>query len=510
MSSDAARAALSGKVSFDGDRLHFSDLDSAPFSRLRKTHMSPSTMAGVGRTGCPSRWAIEQVLRELTGPGDPFGAAELGTSAHALLEDLFGLPAEDRDKAHAAHLLTGLHQRHDDLVVPSDDLTMGLWRAKVSEHMIGLFDIEDPRDVLAVAREQDMTGANIDGVPATGFIDRTELVRDEHGAILGIGVDDYKTGKVKRTFRGSKLPDDHGEQLRLYALMEQSMDGVIPVRARVLYTKHGQAREVSLSRQALGKTRKNFTAAWSDLSGYLDEGAFPTRTSPLCGWCPLSLVCPSAEREGLNVPRCEQAKVGPHLGVTSLPWPTATGSQESDVADDEDQSTRPSNSDDPPLNDDTGVIDMNGNLHDGKPWEETVGDGLNPTSYAAMAAFGMTELAVDSLHEHGQKITGTTVKSMAQTLAWIVGRSQANLTGTNSLQDGSNTRIRGALRTTLKTLPPPFGQDAQAWEQWAIRVSARCDSIAAAAVDLWATGPVAQPWAGVAQATDASGHANAA
>ena len=436
----------------------FTDLDAEPFNHLRKTHLSPTTAAGVGRSGCPSRWAIEQVLSYVGGPPDPFSPAEIGTSAHALLEDLFGLPSEQRDRPHAAGLLSGLAERHPDLSTPDDQLTMGLWRDRVSAHMVGLFDIEDPRTVLTVAREQDMTGAQIDGVPSRGQIDRTELVRDESGAFLGVGIDDYKTGKVKRVFKTSKYPDAHGDQLRIYALMKSHMDGVMPVRARVLYVQHGQSREVSLSKQALGKTRKGFTAAWEDLGDYLGEASFPTRTSPLCGWCPLALICPAAERDDRATPKVDMARIGPHLGIAS----TRTGPARDEPSETDDASgTRPSMTDDP-TDHDTGVPEMSEHLNEGKPWEESVGGGLNPTSYAATAAFGLTGLAVDTLHENGQRITGTTVSSMAHTLAWIVGRAQAKLTGTNSLQDGANTRIRGALRTTLGTLPPPFGQDEDA------------------------------------------------
>lgn len=475
---------LAGHAFFDGERLCFADLSEPPFASLRKRHMSPSTSDGLSPESCPARWAVEQVLSRTLEVPDPFGPAEIGTSGHALLDDLYGLAAPERTPDAAAGLLGGLHERHPGLVVPDNPLLLGVWRDRIAAHVASLFDIEDPRAVHVLARERDMSGVRIDGIAATGFVDRT--VRLDDG---GCGVDDYKTGKVAKVLR--TRPDRHGEQLRLYALMVAERDGVMPTQARVLYVQHGVSRRVSLARADLDRTRRRFAASKAALDGFTRSAAFPARPGPLCGWCPLALVCPAAARAGRDTARSPQARLGPHLGVGRVlavtpgdhparhsVSPGAAGTQEGAAMT---------------------------HLVEDKPWEETSAGGLNPNSYAAIASFGIVGLAVEMLHENAQRVTGASVASTSRLLAWVVGSAQEALTGRNSLQDGANTRLRGALRTTIATMPPPFGGSPQDWQGWADRAVRRCTAIAAAAVDLWATGPVADPWVAVAASTGQPG-----
>src|SRR5699024_7818283 len=61
---------------------------------------------------------------------------------------------------------------------------------------------------------------------------------------------------------------------------------------------------------------------------------------------------------------------------------------------------------------------------------------------------------------------------------------QEGLTGSTSFQDGTNTRVRGVLRTVINAVPPPFGQDADTWQRWIKMTTGHTRSIAAAAVRL--------------------------
>ncbi|MDA8314900.1 MAG: PD-(D/E)XK nuclease family protein, partial [Actinomycetota bacterium] len=132
-----------------------------------------------------------------------------------------------------------------------------------------------------------------------------------------------------------------------------------------------------------------------------------------------------------------------------------------------------------------------------KPWEETNADGtLNLNSYAATAAFGTVSLAVEVLHKAGQKLTPKTVDAFAETLALIIQHCQESLDVRPSMQDGSHTRLRGALRTSIETMPAPFGEDGDAWAAWVRKTEKRVLSIHAAALRLWSTGgQEAEPWA---------------
>lgn len=69
-------------------------------------------------------------------------------------------------------------------------------------------------------------------------------------------------------------------------------------------------------------------------------------------------------------------------------------------------------------------------------------------------------------------------------LAAIVADVQNGLSGADSFQNGTNTRIRGVLRTVLDAMPPPFGEDAETWATWIKMTTGHTRSIAAAAVRL--------------------------
>jgi putative RecB family exonuclease len=144
----------------------------------------------------------------------------------------------------------------------------------------------------------------------------------------------------------------------------------------------------------------------------------------------------------------------------------------------------------------TAITDGGVSMYEDKPWEETTGDGtLNLNSYAATAVFGIVELAVEALHAHDQKVSGKSVDALAETFATIVERAQAGLGGTPSMQAGSHTRLRGALRTSLETIPPPFGEDADEWELWVAKSENRVKAITKAAVRLWEGGDSNEkPW----------------
>ena len=103
-------------------------------------------------------------------------------------------------------------------------------------------------------------------------------------------------------------------------------------------------------------------------------------------------------------------------------------------------------------------------LAEGKPWEEDVAGTLNGASYAAIGYFGAS---IPGLRTVGKRtmcpIQRVAVDALTTTLASIITDVQEGLTGSSSFQDGTNTRVRGVLRTVLDAVPPPFGQDEATW-----------------------------------------------
>lgn len=130
-----------------------------------------------------------------------------------------------------------------------------------------------------------------------------------------------------------------------------------------------------------------------------------------------------------------------------------------------------------------------------KPWDETLQDGsLNFNSYAAMAAFGLAEMAVESLHSAGERVMARSVQALGGTYALVIARAQRELGLRPSAQDGSHARLRGALRTSLLFSTPPFGADEAGWASWVEATTRRIILIARAALRIWDVRDEEQPW----------------
>lgn len=132
-----------------------------------------------------------------------------------------------------------------------------------------------------------------------------------------------------------------------------------------------------------------------------------------------------------------------------------------------------------------------------KPWEVYANGELNPASYAATAAFGLTAMAVENLHKAGLAVNGKNVKALASTYLHIVTEAQRSWTGSVSLADSANTRLRGALHTVLATMPQPFGQDVAAWDAWVTAAIRRCQAITSVALYLFSEPKPEAPWASI-------------
>ena len=134
-------------------------------------------------------------------------------------------------------------------------------------------------------------------------------------------------------------------------------------------------------------------------------------------------------------------------------------------------------------------------LQEDKPWEPRSANGrLNPTSYAAIGVFGVVELAAETLFESKQALTGSKVTALAGTFALVVSNAQSALTGSTNPQEGANTRIRGALRSSIKTMPLPFGGTDAEWSTWVDNATKRCIAISNVAVNLYENGIPDRPW----------------
>lgn len=349
----------------------------------------------------------------------------------------------------------------------------------------------------------------------------------------------HNTGKQGNT----RFGDDHGDQLRIYAAALKEKTGEMPVGATVLYTKFGKARDVDLSPGAMSKTLKVFELSWKRHNRYMETREFPTKVSALCGWCPLINACPVAKEEGKAVSEkvADQMHSATHLGIPALrpgasvapmastedtvvehhgqdvtffmPDPFSYGIPDEELEAVERASELAAHmyaSGENPITSQDRDHGMK-KITEGKVWEPYTTEGeLNPNSYAAMGVFGTAELAVEALHRAGLAINGSNVKALASTFQHIVAEAQENWTGSTSAADGANSRMRGALRTVLATLPMPFGQDSAAWDAWVGAAVRRCKSITAVALHLFNEERPDSPWEALAGVTPESAPAAAA
>ena len=319
----------------------------------------------------------------------------------------------------------------------------------------------------------------------------------------------HNTGKAKDKVNPF-FDDDHGDQIRLYVEAMRVLTGEKPRSGRLLYISHGKQRKVALSKEAdINKTKRAFAASWDDLRAAVDTQTFVAKASPLCGWCPLVNSCPTGINAG-KVDRKGGAPSAVDLGIPTLrvdgtvkpvvghtpKWAAAVPDEFASLLAVPEVPTAAhlSVGEEPPRDTDEGATNMSTGRpwKEAKPWEGATIDGhLSLNAYASTAVFGLSTLAAEELFKNGQKVGPAPVKALTALLAQTVLNAQAAVTnGSDDLQDGAHTRLRGVLRTSLDIIPLPFGGDEDAWALWVKRTHGFMVAIAATALDLFNNGPV--------------------
>lgn len=487
--------------------------DEKALKRLRaRTNWSPSSSKSV--KSCPTRWVVEKILPRVP---DPFGAAEMGTSAHAVFEVLFGLPAEQRTREKAVELveqLPGLNMK--DVVVPDDPADLMRWKAAVVNLVMGLFRLPgiDVQKVQVMGRERHLDTTHVGGVPFNGRIDMTDLLLGEDGSPSGTRVIDFKSAVkgMKSDYQRKQYGDDHGDQGLLYHIALTNLDGRSPDVIEIWYTATGQVYRVEVTDRDLERVEAEFVATFNEAMASAKSGVYQMHAGALCGYCPLATICPAAQEKGKDKP----AKAGPAQLADRMMVEVILDEPEPAPV-----TVLPDQPDTPPItsggtyrrssNDMSGTIfaKETGGL---RAWDETGTDTsqLSGLSYAAQAAFGLVSeatkilAAYDVAHGTGFSKKKANVQALAKTMMFVVQEVQQELGGSTSTMDGLNTRLRGALFTTIETLPLPLGKPKAEWDRWVQFAIRRVRGIAESSVDLWAQGPGDEPWSVLADAAAAA------
>lgn len=450
-------------------------LDEEGTEKVRRKALSASTSKSLVNN-CAASFAYSKIAGEKR--PDPFAATDQGTAAHAVLEEFYKLAPHKRTDRRAINILLALEERWQKGTVKEPPLypelgnpvTRAKFQAEVIEKYSGIFAIENPSEVEVVRNEWPLRGIELRGVPFIGFIDRTDRVTLR--GKTGLQVVDYKTSKtVPDRAKIARYGDDHGDQIRLYvaALTKTEETDEPVIGGKLYYTKHGKASIAAVSKARVNNTVGEFVRAWDVHNEMVEAQRFPTKVGPLCGWCPLVKFCPAAQASKFNVDRTpsQSALDEPHLITVE-----AETVQEHAPIHDE----IPHHEDAPPPTDEVDEIPedtppegdtmSNHPMTEAKPWDVVVGDQLNGSAYAATGYFGMASLAYEYMVERDVPVQKVSLPVFASALAGIVTEVQKSLSGSTDFQGGTNTRVRGVLRSVLDSYPAPFGEDAEAWEKW--------------------------------------------
>ena len=515
-------------LAWDGDRLLVTS--SSVNADARRPRLSASVAKSV--SSCAARYVGERVLRMGVESEDPFAPASVGTVAHAVMERLMKLARTKRTPLAARRIM---YELMVDLSQPDPDKHWpGLllertpeWLALVDSAFMGLFGIVDPRKVVVHKAELRLDDVFIGGVPFKGFIDLVSQAEDDDGRWLEIV--DYKTG-ARLPYTPFGAVNDHHDQIRMYRIgLAQKLGSDKRFRGSVYYTRDRLAKSVPVPMRGpdLDATTRRFQSAWRRMNSHADDAAWPAQASPLCGWCPLVATCPTAARER-KVARIEGLPTAVDLPIPvrrlvprSLPAGRSgeAGRAAHDCGDNTDGAVDQLDYDvlaaDLAAAEDEGIgstgadggcgtgpaaaehigtttkeTSMGALLYEDKPFLEVAEhrDTLNPNSFAAIGVFGLVSMTVEELAKAGLPLTARRVRGLARLLGSIVAEVQRDHTGSTNWQQGMNTRARGALRTTVESLPVPLTGTAEELRDWHDAARKRVAASCRFSVELWDEG----------------------
>ncbi len=262
-------------------------VDSASSTTIeRPGHLSPSGASTYEQ--CAKRWRWRYVEHLADPPGE---AALVGSFAHRILELLMQSDSADRTTERAREIA---RQEWPDVEADPDFMALELdsdaargFRWKAWNAVENLWKLEPPADVEVRSTEQNVK-AVLAGVPFRGIVDRLDVETD------GLVVTDYKSGNAPaERYRSKRLP-----QVLLYAAAIAESTGEQPVRARLFFLgqKHLEV-SADVTPKSLDRVTESLVGTWDSIGRSCAEDDFPTKTGPLCGWCPYLDMCGEGQGE---------------------------------------------------------------------------------------------------------------------------------------------------------------------------------------------------------------------
>ncbi len=250
-------------------------------STPRPLALSPSRASDYKR--CP----LQYRLRAIDRLAEPSSEAQVrGTLVHAVLEEMFAWPREQRTYPAAVKRLkpTWEQMRIDapECADPISDEHQLLVDARTL--LRGYFMMENPLGFDAHAQEMPVDFTLPNGVPVRGFIDRVDIAPTGEVRVV-----DYKTGKMP-------LPRYSGDaqfQMRFYALVYWRLFGIVPDQLKLMYLKVMDSMILTPSRVELEYFERDLEDLWAKIQGDGAQGTFRPQPSKLCKWCAFQSLCPA-------------------------------------------------------------------------------------------------------------------------------------------------------------------------------------------------------------------------
>lgn len=208
---------------------------------------------------------------------------------HAVLEDLYALPAAEREPERAAALAGPAWERvvaaePEAAQVVDGDGELETLLGEVRTLVRGYYRLEDPRRFEPQSCETRLEVELADGAPLRGFVDRIDVAPTGELRVV-----DYKTGRVP----GPNQETRALFQLKFYGLMLLRLRGVVPAQLRLVYLAGAQLLTYTPEEAELLRFERTLMALWEAVSTAAETGDFPPNPGWLCDYCAYKKLCPA-------------------------------------------------------------------------------------------------------------------------------------------------------------------------------------------------------------------------
>jgi putative RecB family exonuclease len=256
-----------------------------PVPSVRRPALSPSRASDFKQ--CPLLYRFRAIDRL----PEPASTAQVrGSVVHAALEQLYGLPADQRGRDTAMALVG---PAWDQVVAAQPELAAEIEPALQAELLeearallSGYYRLEDPTRFDPQSCEQRVEVELEDGTLLRGFVDRIDVAPTGELRVV-----DYKTGKAPPEARA--LAEFKAMfQMKFYAVALLRSRGVLPARLRLLYLSDGQVLDYTPDLDELLRFEKTLMAIWRAIQSAGATGDFRPNPSRLCDWCAHHSRCP--------------------------------------------------------------------------------------------------------------------------------------------------------------------------------------------------------------------------